>query len=1101
MEGSDGTQGIRKERGPHAWSGEDRPRLMRTSRRSRAIAAHRGCERRAVSAPAPPTDTAPHAVSRLWAFFVLGILITTFAFVIASWRGLEWATRHRLAIMASAIGRIEGSYLTHIADEMRRLRTALRRAPPQARVRLLRHYVADHPRDVDAAILDARDHILIAAQPLGVTTVDLRRAIPSVTSLRLLRHHLCFSPPLSTPEGQRVLFARPFAAHDTLVFERPLSAWPQLRGLIGKLPSHFHIFIVDHGGMLEYRLPHPTRANYSKPRQGALMQALRQASRANRGEFSGRTLAGWRLGAYQSAHYGLVAGVSLPMTNLVHIFARRLEIPLGLIFALLVSATFYYRSSRQELARAEAVQTRAETQIHKERLFAEQQRDFYLALSELNQFIVRHPDPDRLFAETCRIIIAYTGLLFAWIGRVESSGDIRVVAFSEKRPLGIDWHRCEFTADPNRPEGQGTAGRAVRSGHIEITDDLAHDTRFTPWRAMHDAAGTKSAAALPIRTKKGVVAILALGSEQLNLFSPPLVSLLEGLARDLAFSLEDTEREQQLIHQARHDALTGLDNRALFRQKLEEALARPPQRQGGFAIAILDLDGFKGINDQFGHVVGDELLRRIAERIRATLPPGTTAARLGGDEFGLLLSPIASPADVTSTLDAMRRALEGPFVAVGHEQLTIAASLGVSLFPTDGNQADDLIRRADLALYEAKRLGKNVQRFFTPALEERLLNQHKLQYEFATALRDGVLTLHFQPQIEIATGRLRSLEALLRWPRPDGKLWAPGEYFPVVEQDAELMRRLDLFVVERACQAIRHLAEQGIRVPVAVNIHSRHLLHPDFLKDIRSAMKGGADIARYLEIELTETSELSDLARAGTVLTECRALGIAIALDDFGTGYASLNYLQRLPCDILKIDKTFVADMGEDPRDFAVVSGILAAARVLHLTTVAEGVEQPEQGLLLGDLGCQYAQGYAISPPIPLDAIAPWLGNWQVPDLWTRAASGAAADTAAWLARAHHKKRVRAVIETLRLDQGPIAATELATDACPLHQELQALPPGALAALHARIHQLMMASMRAYAEGSQTGVAALMQLQAAENELEALLVQALAGSRHLTMGP
>ncbi len=1056
--------------------------------------------RGAVNTPSQsPMNSAPHAVSRLWAFFVLGILITTFAFVVASWRGLEEATRHRLAIMVSAIGRVEESYLAITADEMRRLKAVLHHAPPAARDRLLRDYVADHPRDIDAAILDAHDHVVATAYPLKITTTDLRHTVPSVTSLCLLRHHLCFSPPFRTPHGRRVLFARPYSPHDTLILERPLSTWPRLRGLINKLPPHFHIFIVNRRGALEYRLPDGLGARYDKRRHGPLMRALGQARRESHGEFSGQTLTGMRLGAYQSTRYGLVAGVSLPINNLVKIFAHRLEVPLALIFALLVSATFYYRSSRREIARTEVTQARAEAQIHKERLFAEQQRDFYLALSELNQFIVRHPDPDQLFAETCRIIIAYTGLLFAWIGRVEVSGDIRVLAFSEKRPLGIDWMECLFTADPSRPEGQGTAGRAVRSGHIEITDDLTHDARFSPWHAMHKAAGTQSAAALPIRTKKGIVAILALGSEQLNLFSPQLVSLLEGLAQDLAFSLDDTEREQQLIHQARHDALTGLDNRALFRQKLEEALARPPQQQSGFAIAILDLDGFKGINDQFGHIVGDELLRRIAERIRTTLPPGTTTARLGGDEFGLILSPIDAPADVMSALDAMRMALAAPFVAVGHEQLTVAASVGVSLFPADGGQADDLIRRADLALYEAKRLGKNVHRFFAPALEERLLSQHTIQYEFAAALRNRVLVLYFQPQVEIATGHLRSLEALLRWPRPDGKLWPPGEYFSVIEQDTELMRRLNLFVVAQACQAIHCLGKQGIKVPVAVNIHSRHLLHPDFLKDIQSAMTGGPEVRRLLEIEITETSELSDLEQAGTILNECRALGIAVALDDFGTGYASLKYLQQLPCDILKIDKTFVSDMGEDPRDFAIVSGILTAAHVLHLITVAEGVEEPEQGLLLRDLGCQFAQGYVISRPLPLSAVASWARAWRAPDLWTQTTPGTAMATSAWLARAHHKRQIRTLVDTLRVDGPAIPSDTLAVDACPLYHALQTLGSHPLEALHAHIHQLMATSMREYAEGAQTGVTTLTHLQAAENELETLLLKTLTGPSRLMM--
>ncbi|MHB8254899.1 MAG: bifunctional diguanylate cyclase/phosphodiesterase, partial [Acidiferrobacter sp.] len=856
------------------------------------------------------TGPLPHAISKLWAFFVLGILVTTMTFVVASWQGLELATSHRLAVMAAAVARVERSYLQHTTSEMRHLQVALQKTTVKARPRILRRYLADHPHDVGIALLDTHDHTLVSVGPFQPNPKTLYGAIPPETTRHPLPHHLSFSAPFAERHGRYVLFVRAISPHQSLIFERSVLSWPHLRGLISKLPPHFHIFIVARNGTLEYRLPHPETAAYGSARRGALMQTLAKAVHRNSGAFSGQTYGGWRLGAYQSTRYGLVAAVSLPLKNLIQTFAHRLEIPLLLIFILMASAALYYHYARVEIARAEALQDAADRHAREARVFAEQQRDFYLAVSELNQFIIRHPDPERLFAETCRIIIAYTGLLFAWIGRVETSGNIRVVAFSEKRPLGIDWFRCVFTTDPTQPEGLGTAGRAVRSGHIEITDDLAHDNRFTPWRSMHDAAGTQSAAALPIRTKAGTVAILALGSEQLSLFSPPLVHLLEGLAQDLAFSLEDTEREQQLAYQARHDVLTGLDNRTLFRQRLEEAIARPPSLTGGFAIAILDLDGFKGINDQFGHIAGDELLREIASRIRATIAPGTTAARLGGDEFGILFSPIADREQAIYAIEAIRWALDGPFVGAGHEQLAVAVSIGVSLFPEDGNQVDDLIRRADLALYEAKRLGKNIFRFFTPALEERLLNRQRLQHDFTNALRDQVLLLYFQPQVEIATGRVRSLEALLRWPRPDGKIWAPGEYFDAITQDSDLMRILDVYVLEQAFVAIRYLAEHDVRLPVAVNIHGPHLLHPDFLKDLHRVIKENRDLSHYLEIEVTETGQLADLVQASTILSECRALGVAVALDDFGTGYASLNYLQKLPCDILKIDQSFVADMG-----------------------------------------------------------------------------------------------------------------------------------------------------------------------------------------------
>ena len=1018
------------------------------------------------------------------------------AFVVASWQGLELATNHRLAVMAAAVARIEQAYLQHIASDLRRLQTRLKKTPLQERDQILLRYLANHPRNTAIAILNTNQHIVASAGPFERDHTTLHGAIPSVTTLCLLRHHLCFSAPFIKHHQGYVLFARPFSRHESLVFERPVLSWPRLRSLLARLPPHFHIFIVTRQGNLEYKLPHAANlANYAHIRRGALMQALQKAAHRDYGAFSGETPGGWRLGAYQSAHYGLIAGVSLPLKDLIQTFVYRLEVPLLLIFALLASTALYYRYSRLKIAQAEALQGAADLRVREERAFAEQQRDFYLAVSELNQFIIHHPEPERLFAETCRIITAYTGLLFAWIGRVETSGNIRVMAFSEKRPLGIDWLHCVFTADPARPEGQGTAGRCVRSGHIEITDDLTHDNRFNSWRSMHENAGTKSAASLPIRTKAGVVAVLALGSEQLNLFSPPLVWLLEGLTQDLAFSLEDTEREQQLAYQARHDALTGLDNRTLFRQKIEEAVTSVPHARKGFAVAILDLDGFKGVNDQFGHIVGDELLRRIATRIRATIAPGCTAARLGGDEFGILFSPMVDHAQAAQSVDAVRWALDAPFVAAGHEQLAVAVSIGVSLFPEDGDQVDDLVRRADLALYEAKRLGKNTVQFFTPALEERLFNRHRLQHEFTNALRDRVPVLYFQPQVEIATGRVRSLEALLRWPRPGGKVWAPGEYFHAIVQDTDLMRRLDIFVLEQTFVAIRYLAERGTHLPIAVNIHGPHLLHPDFLKDLYGAIKQNMDLSHYLEIEITETSQLADLTQAGAILNECRALGVGVALDDFGTGYASLNYLQKLPCDILKVDKSFVAEMADDPRDFAIVSGILTAAKVLRIATVAEGVEQKEQGLLLRDLGCQYAQGYVISKPIPLDMVLDWINNWQAPELWTNPRPLARTDTSVWLARAAHRAHFRVVSQILSQGHPPVRIETLGEDHCPLDEWLKTVAEPVVCALHTSVHHLMADGMREHTETANTLVTTLTQMQTAEEELEAWLMRYLTVDR------
>ena len=1030
-----------------------------------------------------PLSSIPHAVNKLWAFFVLGILITTIAFIVASWHAMQMATNHRLAVVATAVARIEQSYLQSVAHDLRRLKTTLRAVPPATRGRALRHYLIDHPENTGAAVLDARDHVVIAAGMFHIEPKAVRSAIPPVATLCLLHHHLCFSPPFVRAQKPYLLFARPISRYQTLVLQRPLSSWPQLHQLVRRLPQGFHVFVLTQGGDLEYRLPHPQAAHYSL-RHGPLVRTLQKTLYRRHGVFSGETRDGWRLGAYQFSRYGLIVGVSLPLQTQIKSFAHRLKIPLLLIFLLIASAALYFHYSRRHIARMEALTVATDLQIRNERAVAEQQRDFYLAVTELNQFIVRHPEPEQLFVETCRIIIAYTGLLFAWIGRVEGSGDIKVVAVSEKRPLDIDWFHRTFTANSDQPEGWGPAGCCVRSGHIEITDDLTSDPRFAPWRAMHDKAGTKSAAALPVRTRAGIVAVLSLGSEQLNLFSPSLIHLLEGLAQDLAFSLDDSEREQQLFYQAQHDALTGLANRTVFRKEIEKLTRAHAAAKNGAAIAILDLDGFKGINDQFGHIVGDELLRRVADRLQAAVPAGSVVARLGGDEFGILFSEITEREQVIKAIEAVRWSLDPPFSAGGHEQLLVAVSIGVAAVPDDGLHVDDLIRRADLALYEAKRLGKNMYRFFSLALEERLLNRHRIQHNFANALQNQEPVLHFQPQIEIMTGRVRSVEALLRWPQPDGKVWGPGEYFHAIVQDTELMRRLDIFVLEQAFEAVRSFEKMGLSLPVAVNIHGPHLLHPDFLKDLQVVLKQNTDYARLLEIEITETSQLTDLTQASAVLQECRALGVAVALDDFGTGYASLNYLQKLPCDILKIDQSFVGDMANDPRDFAIVSAVLSAAQVLNLATVAEGVEQIEQGILLRDLGCRYAQGYVISRPVPITEIANWVRHWKAPSPWT-GERPAPPDTAAWLARAHHRASFHTVDQTVRYGRGRVAAETLDACHCPLHDWLKkAAKATTLTTLHATIHRLMIESLQEHTDAMGARVATLTTLQAAEEQLD-----------------
>ncbi|MHB1565629.1 MAG: bifunctional diguanylate cyclase/phosphodiesterase [Acidiferrobacter sp.] len=1048
-----------------------------------------------------PADTISRAVERLWAFFLLAILIVVVAFILVTWHDLKASTSRRLEGVAAAAAQVETAYLDHIAHSLQALKPRVANRPAAAQQAALARYHRQDRQDQGLAILTDRDHIRAQAGDFFANRAQRRAHLPPITAGPHLLHRLYLSTPLATARGRVVLFAQPLPHHQTLVREEPLRAWPSLQPLLRYLPAGTHIFVINRQGRLQYRQPYPAQAHYRIRRQAAVFQSLRRHPHKTIARFTGRAgmAQHWRLGVYRTSRYGLIVGVSLPRSAVWSMFAARLEIPLALMALLLLGAGLYYRYAQTAIARTAVHQAHAAQQLRDGQAFAEQQRDFYLALSELNQFIIHRPSPERLFAETCRIIIAYTGLLFVWVGAVESSGSIQVVACAEKRPLGIDWRHSVFTTDASRPDGAGPAGRCVRSGQVEIAQTVACDPTFAPWHAAHAIAGTQSAAAVPVRKRGTVVAVLVLGSEQVGLFTPPLVRLLETLAQDMGFSLEDYEREERLEYQARHDALTGLDNRAQFRGRISEQLARAHDGTR-FGIAILDLDGFKAVNDQFGHAIGDELLRAIAERLQSVIPLDAHAARLGGDEFGIVFPTAGTRDTLTDAINEIRWGLDAPFSIKGYDALSIGNSIGACLFPDHGRHIDELIRHADLALYEAKARGKNSFGFFQPALEEQRQLRHRLQHDFIGALEAHALVLYFQPQVAIRSGHIRSVEALLRWPQPDGEVWPAGRFFPAIIQDSVLMRRLDIYVLEQACAALRILQQRGRILPVAVNIHGLHLLHPDFLKDLRAVLRHHPDCAHSLEIEITETSELADLNQAGRVLEECRRLGVAVSLDDFGTGYASLNYLQKLPCDSLKIDRIFISDMGNDARDFAIVSGILTAAHLLGIPTVAEGIEQMEQGLLLRDLGCEYGQGYAISAALPLDALCLWFDSWRPPALWTATPPPGRDDHALWLARAGHRAIWARARETMHTTTAPVDVPAWSVEACPLHAWL--LTHGhrhdpALVARHEAVHTAMATCLDDGVGGPGAAATAVAALDTAETALDRGLMARL--TRHRTI--
>jgi len=444
-----------------------------------------------------------------------------------------------------------------------------------------------------------------------------------------------------------------------------------------------------------------------------------------------------------------------------------------------------------------------------------------------------------------------------------------------------------------------------------------------------------------------------------------------GIAKDVT---AHTAAQRALRHQATHDALTDLPNRAQLRDRLARAWAAgtPP------ALLLLDLDGFKDVNDTFGHDQGDALLREVARRLRGAVRRGDTVARLGGDEFAVAL-PGADAAGAERVARAIRTALDAPF-QVGSHVLPIDASVGIALAPAsaDGAALDTLLRHADVAMYAAKR-GRLGQQVYDPALDTYSPERLGLIAELRAAIAAGALTLHYQPQVDVRSGRVRGVEALVRWPHPERGLILPDEFIALAEQTG-LMAPLTDWVLGEAIRQCGVWRRAGLALTVSVNLSAWNLHDPTLPDRLTEILRASAVLATSLRLEVTETTLMADPQRALAVLTRLSALGVGLAVDDFGAGYSSLAYLKKLPVDELKIDKGFVRELAMDATDAAIVASTVALGHALGLRVVAEGIEDRATWDALAGMGCDVAQGYYLSRPLPSDALARWLREapWAV---------------------------------------------------------------------------------------------------------------------------
>ncbi|HEY1738565.1 MAG TPA: bifunctional diguanylate cyclase/phosphodiesterase, partial [Acidimicrobiia bacterium] len=444
----------------------------------------------------------------------------------------------------------------------------------------------------------------------------------------------------------------------------------------------------------------------------------------------------------------------------------------------------------------------------------------------------------------------------------------------------------------------------------------------------------------------------------------------ETIAAHTSITLQNARLVDRLRHEALHDNLTKLPNRVLFQQRVTDALARRRPSDPLTAVMLIDLDRFKEINDTLGHATGDLLLQEVARRLRRAVGDRVTVARLGGDEFALLQPGVNLPDDAIEVARRVRDELQRSF-AYQDLDLEVSASIGIAVAPVHGRDASTLLRRADVAMYAAKGTSVGVA-MYGEDLDEHSPRKLALVGELRSVIDNHGLVLHYQPKVEIATGRVIGVEALVRWPHEHEGLIPPDEFVPIAERTG-LIGPMTEFVLRTALDQCKAWERSGHALSVAVNLSARSLLDSDLVGDIARALsESGVDPSK-LVLEITETSVMSDAEYAMRVLNRLSAMGVTLAIDDFGTGYSSLSYLKRLPVNEVKIDKSFVLNMHDDENDAVIVRSIIDLGRNLGLRVVAEGVETTNAWDALREMGCDIAQGYFVSRPLPAAQLTSWL--------------------------------------------------------------------------------------------------------------------------------
>jgi diguanylate cyclase (GGDEF)-like protein/PAS domain S-box-containing protein len=585
----------------------------------------------------------------------------------------------------------------------------------------------------------------------------------------------------------------------------------------------------------------------------------------------------------------------------------------------------------------------------------------YAVLSGINAIIVRVRERDELFREVCRIAVEDGHFGLAWVGIVDREAEqVKPIAW---RGVGSDYlDQMPPGLDETMAATYGLAEWVVTERKAIVANDMAVDARFA-LAAEGALRGLHSLAILPIETSHGVLAVLALYAGETGFFDQQEIKLLRELAGDIAFALENIARQERLDYLALYDPLTGLPNRHMFHQRLTQDVSDAAAGQTQLAIILLDIERFNNINNTLGRNAGDDLLKQIADRCVRAGPHPERFARLAGDQFAVSIPDIKSADAVARLLEQRIEEIFGPSFHVGDTELRFISKFGIALFPGDGRDAESLLRNAEAALKRAKATGERYL-FYTQQMTDRVAGRLAMESALRRGLERNEFVLYYQPKVDVETRRIVGAEALMRWQSPRQGLVLPTRFIPLLEETGMILD-VGAWALQQANRDHRRWPARNLNaLRVAVNVSAVQLRHKNFVNTIREMATSGPG-PTAVDIEITESVLMEDIESTVTKLRAIRDLGVNIVIDDFGTGYSSLAYLAKLPVHSLKIDRSFIISMVDDPDTMTLVSTIISLAHSLRLKVVAEGVELEDQARILRLLRCDEMQGNLISPPVP----------------------------------------------------------------------------------------------------------------------------------------